>query len=166
MSRNTLYTYANLKEFNRLYDEVQATGKAVYAFEFQETKELIEGESGNVIDISAMIEFIINNPGNRYSAWVNLQNLDSDNRVVVRENLADIVLEKFSTVFDTKEPLYDKEPIENVLHTNSRRAIYTYANAKQLEDLISFVQEKSIPFYTFNQATKHQNPEHTTLNRS
>ena len=166
MSRNTLYTYANLEEFNRLYDEVQATGKAVYAFEFQETKELIEGESGNVIDISAMIEFIINNPGNRYSAWVNLQNLDSDNRVVVRENLADIVLEKFSTVFNTKEPLYDKEPIENVLHTISRRAIYTYADAKQLEDLISFVQEKSIPFYTFNQATKHQNPELTTLNRS
>lgn len=166
MSRNTLYTYVNLKEFNRLYDEVQATGKAVYSFEFQETKELIENENGNVIDISAMIEFVINNPGNRYSAWVNLKNLDSDNKIVVRENLANIALEKFSTVFDKKEPLYDQEPIENVLHTISRRTIYTYIDTKQLENLISFVQEKSIPFYTFNQATKHQNPELTTLNRS
>ena len=166
MSRNTIYTYTNLDEFNRLYAEIEAEGEVIYPFEFAETKRIIEEESGKIIDITAMMEFVLNDKTNRYSAWVNLKNLDSDNRIIVREDLADLVIEKFPTVFNNKEPYYEKEPIETVLHTVSRRCIYTYADTKQLEDLLALIKSKNVPFYTFNQASKYQNAELDALNNS
>lgn len=170
MSRNILYTYNNLEEFNQLFQELQSQGKELYPFVFQETKDIIEDESDVTIDISHLIEYLAVNKQDRLAAIINLKNLDDSNRVVVKKDLAKQALTYFPYIFDDEQQLYPStdETLENdILSTRVvRKTLYTYKNSVQLEKIINYADQHNISFFSFNQAGKKPNEELSVLDKS
>lgn len=154
MQRNILYTYENTEEFNRYLAELEAEGKDILPFVFQETKEVIEESINNIIDITLLIENILTNKQDRLPAFNNLKNLNDQNKIIVRFDLSDSALDIFSVLFNYVQTIYD--PKEN-LHTEKkfkiRRTIYSYSTFTQLEQVIEYASHNGIPFLSFNQAS-------------
>lgn len=167
MSRSILYTYRNLEEFEQLYNEVSSQGQELYPFIYQETKALIDENSGITIDISSMVEEVRVNKNDRYAAQYNLIGLDNDNRVVIQEELADLALTFFPFVFNAIEPLYKSIENNTALPViTERKTLYTYKNAAQLEQIIDYAVQANIPFFSFNQANKKRDSEMEELDSS
>lgn len=166
MSRNILYTYRGREEFERLYNELLSQDNELHSFIYQETKNLIEENSNIHVDITLMVESVSINKNDRLPAQNNLINLDSHNRVVIREELADLALSLFPFVFYTSEPLYESTNTPSTIEAIRRKTIYTYRNSAQLNRIIDYVEQKNIPFFSFNQANKTSNSEMRELDHN
>ena len=77
--RNKLYYYRSKDEFDKFYAE---NNQNVLSFEFERTKELIEKESQNIVDITNMVAFTNTNQANIYPALINLQHLNDKTKII------------------------------------------------------------------------------------
>jgi hypothetical protein len=162
MSRFTLYTYLDVKEFNKLYSQLNDEGSHIYSFLFEKTAELLEYKTDVTIDISALVENIQYNPGNRQYAIHNLRELDESTKVIVRSQLANQALEYFYILFNKVEPLYDnlnqdETDLNNTLIPFKRKVLYTYKNGLQLDYILEFANKNKIPFTNFSKLTGTEN---------
>ena len=152
MSRFTLYTYEDINEFNKFHNEQEDAGNTIHHFVFEETGELLKDELDFIIDISALVEHIQFNPGNKNPAIYNFKDLDDTSKVIIKSELANLAMEYFYTLFDNVEPLYEKKEaeLEEPLIPFKRRVLYTYKNGLHLNRIIEFANENRIPFTNFS----------------
>ena len=90
--RNKLYFYRSKEEFDKYFEQ---NYEQIVAFEFLKTKELIESTSNNIIDITNMVAYVDNFPANIYTASINLQDLDENNKIIILKKWSDKALEFF-----------------------------------------------------------------------
>ncbi|MBN8253265.1 AAA family ATPase [Priestia flexa] len=153
MSRYKLYTYSNLEEFNKFYKELEEKGERIFPFKFQETGLLLE-ENNNVIEITHLVAYLINNPSDILPALVNFNHLDKDDKVIIKEELLDEALEIFAPIFEGSSPIYSVEKEEGSLISNitpfERQSLYVYKNEKELTKIIEYLNMNKIPIVNFS----------------
>lgn len=143
--RNNLYFYRTKDEFDKYFEE---NNKNIVSFKFIETKELIESSSDNIIDITSVIASIDALPSNIYSVFLNLENLDSNNKIIVSKKWADKALEFFPTIFAEAIPIFEEVEERKILFSKNNRILYYYSK-NQFESFKNFCNEEKIILTNF-----------------
>lgn len=143
--RNNLYFYRTKDEFDKYFEE---NNKNIVSFKFIETKELIESGSDNIIDITSVIASIDALPSNIYSVFLNLENLDSNNKIIVSQKWTDKALEFFPTIFDEAVPIFEEVEERKIMYSKNNRTLYYYSK-NQFDSLKEFCNEEKIILTNF-----------------
>ncbi len=153
MCRHVLYTYRNLDEFNRLFNEFKQEGKTIIPFDFDTTKGDLEDNDDLVVDITTLIELIHIQQQNRYFAQNSLGSLRGGHRAIIREDLGELALKYIPFTFYACEPFYDQESPEiGLQEVMNRKTLYTYQDANELTRLLVLMEAKGIPVVTLTQS--------------
>ncbi|MCK6259415.1 AAA family ATPase [Fictibacillus sp. KIGAM418] len=161
MSRYTLYTYKNRDEFETYYKEMEEKGYIISPFIFQNTKDLLEEDTENIIDISSLVQYLLVNPADVVPAINNILPADEETRFIIIESLSDKGLEIFRNHFEDKAPLYpekNNEFIQEVAENFNpfdRFYIYSYKNDDELKSIIEYLNDKKISLVSFSQIDEH-----------
>jgi len=156
-NRITIYTYKNLEEFNRFYNEKVEDGYKIYRFSYEETKDLIRYEQNIIIDLTTVIYILKNSPTDTYYVSNILDYNENDSQMIVREELADFVLEKFPTLFNKKEKLYDSSPEINVQESYKpikRKTVYVYDDILDMNKILDYATENNLTYVNFSKIQK------------
>lgn len=146
MTRYQLYTYKDLNEFNKIYEQLEKQDEEVIAFRFQETHELLRDNENVTIDISNLVLYLMKNPSDTYSAAINFEYLDASDKVIVRKDLADFALSAFNTIFFEAVPYFTstdevlEEKLISVNAINQRKILYSY-RIEQFDEIIKNINK-------------------------
>ena len=143
--RNNLYFYRTKEEFDAYFEE---NNNNIVSFKFVETKDLIESSANNIIDITSVIASIDAMPSNIYSVFLNLENLDSNNKIIVSQKWTDKALEFFPTIFDEAIPIFEEVEERKILFSKNNRILYYYSK-NQFESFKNFCNEEKIILTNF-----------------
>lgn len=157
--RNKLHYYRNKNEFDKLYNESE---NAIIPFEFAETKIILENEKDKIIDITNLVSFIETSQSNIYSAIINLNGLNEENKIVINKDWCKKALYYFPTIFDETIPLYDEEESSEISFNVSKKALYYY-NEKQFTNLIEYCEKNKIILTNFANLQNENNFENSIL---
>ena len=149
---NKLYSYSDLNQLRKIQEE-----RDVYSFVFVETKNELSLDSKLCIDITSLILLLRKNSENVYSAEQNLKEVTESTIIIVEESVANDALKFLPHIFDECAP-YFKECVENINDFTldkcfPSKTIYTYNTNEDLQIIIEYAKQKSIPITTFSQAT-------------
>ncbi|HEY5556314.1 AAA family ATPase [Acetobacterium sp.] len=158
MTQFTLYTYASLTELRKLQEV-----KDVFPFIFAETMNILKEEPDSIIDITALIYILRVNQENLYTANINLREMTEDTKIIVEEALATEALSAFPHLFSIQESLFDicdtEADATSELSPYLRQPVYIYHNTNDLDKIIHYSNENSIPITTFSHVSGNINSE-------
>lgn len=171
MNHFVLYTYRNLNELRRIQAEHE-----VYAFVFGKTKDLLDLDPAQYIDITALIYFLQTNKNNIEPTYINLSNMAEDTVVLVEDSLAEETLELLPlSFFEHKSYFEESEETQSTTSSVSestsytlypRQKVYKYHNAADLDKIIRYAETHDIPIATFSRASGELRDEFEKFNRS
>lgn len=151
MLNKKLLVYRDSKELRRF---VLEEDRPVENFKFGGTQNLLNADADVVIDISSMVCHVKTIESDRVPAEVNLDSMEDETTVIVRENSADDAIELFPYYFDGKEYIYSIEKEEEkIIKDIKNRTIYTYVSNEELIKLRDYCKEKGGHIISFPQAT-------------
>lgn len=162
----TLYTYKGLEGIRKIEDKCD-----VVPFVFKETLDALQVNPNICLEISALIHYLRSNPQDRYAAFVNLRAMTDETTVIVDETLADDTITFFPLLF-SKTVQYNEAEISLVESSLEgyfswvRQPIYTYNNASELDRIVAYATEKSIPLATFFQVSGNAKTEFEKFNKT
>ena len=104
--RNKLYFYRNRAEFDQYYNDNNGN---ISGFEILDSKGILDDIQDTIIDITDLILYVRQEPLHRYSVRLNLNKLDTSNKLIINYQYVDEALNIFPLIFDEALPLYDKE---------------------------------------------------------
>lgn len=160
-----LFTYKGVKGLRKVEET-----RDVLPFVFGETQKLLKKHPDSCIDITSLVYFIRVQPENRYSAFLNLREMNEKTLIISDSLVADDAISFFPLIFsgiemldaqDLTEEDYDDIPVKLIRHP-----VYTYDNASQLDKIIEYTNEKEIPLVTFSQASGTVRNEFEKLNKT
>lgn len=166
MSIYNIYTYKNIEQLRQIQQE-----KEVVPFIFGETKDLIEDNPNICIDISSLVHLLRTNMENKYSAYINLQEMTEETIIIVEESLGNDAVNFFPYLFSSYTKFYQDENMQYIevpqaTFTNIRQPIYTYSNANDLTTIITYANIHNIPITTFSRASGDLRNELNKFNKS
>lgn len=148
-----IYTYRDISELRKIQEEQE-----VFPFVFAQTKEIIDNDPNVCIDLTALVFFVESNRSNIQPVYINFENIDTNTKVIVSIDAAEIALKLFPLLFDEIQPYFTDEEADSVQDKRfsftapQRKTLYRYRKSDDLEQLIKYTTEKQIPFATFSQA--------------
>ena len=157
--RNKLYYYRSKDEFDKFYAE---NNQNVLSFEFERTKELIEKESQNIVDITNMVAFTNTNQENIYPALINLQHLNDKTKIIINKEWYTQALYLFPTIFSEAIPLFNDET-ENEINLKLLRKDIFYYYDFQYKYLLKYTESNKILLTTFAAFQKYNNFDNKIL---
>ena len=157
--RNKLYYYRSKDEFDKFYAE---NNQNVLSFEFERTKELIEKESQNIVDITNMVAFTNTNQANIYPALINLQHLNDKTKIIINKEWYTQALYLFPTIFSEAIPLFNDET-ENKINLKLLRKDIFYYYDFQYKYLLKYTESNKILLTTFAALQKYNNFDNKIL---
>lgn len=143
--RYKLYTYRNLEEYNLLYSQLEGQGQEIHAFVFQETSDLLEEMGEVTIDITNLIEYLIDRKSDIMPAIYNFKNLTENDRIIIKESLVEVALGILCYKFESSIKLFpnDNEKMP-MLEQRIRKKIYMYENIYELDQIIEYCNKNDI----------------------
>ena len=160
-----LYTYSGVSGLRKVEET-----HVVFPFVFSETQTLLKKTPDSCIDITALIHLIRVQPENRYSAFLNLREMNEKTLIISDIQVADDALLFFPLIFSGANPIDDSDPAQedcdDVPVRLVRHPIYTYNNVSQLDKIIEYTNEKAIPLATFSQASGDARSEFEKFNKT
>ena len=157
--RNKLYYYRSKDEFDKFYAE---NNQNVLSFVFERTKELIEKESQNIVDITNMVAFTNTNQANIYPALINLQHLNDKTKIIINKEWYTQALYLFPTIFSEAIPLFNDET-ENEINLKLLRKDIFYYYDFQYKYLLKYTESNKILLTTFAAFQKYNNFDNKIL---
>ena len=157
--RNKLYYYRSKDEFDKFYAE---NNQNVLSIEFERTKELIEKESQNIVDITNMVAFTNTNQANIYPALINLQHLNDKTKIIINKEWYTQALYLFPTIFSEAIPLFNDET-ENEINLKLLRKDIFYYYDFQYKYLLKYTESNKILLTTFAAFQKYNNFDNKIL---
>lgn len=154
-----LLVYRDSEELRR-YDSEEE--RLVENFNFGGTQKILNENPNIVIDISSMVCHVKAVASDRILAEVNLDSMEEETTVIVRENSVDDAIELFPFYFESKKYIYDIQKEEILIKDIENKTIFTYETNEELIKLrdycknnnghiISFPSANSILTSDFNQ---------------
>lgn len=165
---HTLFTYRNLEELRKIQEE-----REVFAFIFGETKDMLDFCSEVCIDISALVYFLLTNKNNIETAYINFTNMTEDTTVIAEASIVESAIELLPLLFSDYKCYFEEDDEENFgseetceFKSYSRRKIYKYNNAQDLDIIIRYAEANDIPIATFSRASGELRKEFEQFNNS
>lgn len=162
-----LFTYDGLNQLRRIQQE-----KEVFSFSFGETKNMIDMCPEICIDISSLVYYLQIEKNNIQPAYINFSNMTDETKVIVEKDIADKALELLPFLFFEYEPYFTEEDEENnrdvslIYSPYPQQSIYKYNNVDELNLIIKYSNENSIPLATFSRANGELKKEFEKMNKS
>lgn len=161
MQRHILYSYRNIQEFNKFYEEVESKGEEITSILTDDIAGfLITDDVKIIMDIGPLLEYTKQNPGNKYFYINALSHANPTSQFIININLIKDALQIFNHLFLAQKPLFENDE-ENDISTKiipyKRKTIYTYINGVDLDFIIQYCNDKDIPFTNFNKINGHFN---------
>ena len=161
-----LYSYNGLSGLRKIEES-----HVVFPFIFQETLQSLQENPKICIDITTLVHYLRSNRGDRYPALFNLRAITEETMVIIDEEIANEAVSVFPLVFfdvipyeATQKPA-EQLPVPPRFLWN-RSPIYTYEKSSELDLILEYAKEKSIPIATFSQATGSAKDEYEKLNKT
>ena len=158
-----LYSYNGLSGLRKIEES-----HVVFPFIFQETLQSLQENPKICIDITTLVHYLRSNRGDRYPALFNLRAITEETMVIIDEEIANEAVSVFPLVFfdvipyeATQKPA-EQLPVPPRFLWN-RSPIYTYEKSSELDLILEYAKEKSIPIATFSQATGSAKDEYESL---
>lgn len=153
VDKRILFTYLDIQELRKYESQLAAEGKIIYSFIVAENYKLLDDAEDIAIDITTVVQFLNTESGNRLSAEMELDKLDAECVIIIQEKYADVALEMFPYIFEDIQPLFEKEVETIKLPESKRMSLYSYANNKQLAQIIKYASEHEVPISSFPSAS-------------
>ena len=170
MDAHTLFTYRNIEELRRIQDE-----REVFTFTFVETKDMIDTCPEVCIDISALVYFLQSNKSNIQPVYINFENTTEDTVIIADEAVATSALELLPFLVSDTDNYFPAEPdeVDNSEQEEQisfkpypRQSIFKYNNSAELDHVIAYSVEHSIPIATFSRASGELRKEFEQFNKT
>lgn len=170
MDAHTLFTYRNIEELRRIQDE-----REVFTFTFIETKDMIDACPEVCIDISALVYFLQSNKSNIQPVYINFENMTEDTVIIADEVVATSALELLPFLVSDTDNYFPAEPdaVDNSeqeapipFKPYPRQSIFKYNNSAELDRVIAYSVEHSIPIATFSRASGELRKEFEQFNKT
>ena len=170
MDAHTLFTYRNIEELRRIQDE-----REVFTFTFVETKDMIDACPEVCIDISALVYFLQSNKSNIQPVYINFENMTEDTVVIADEVVATSALELLPFLVSDTDNYFSAETdeVDNSeqealipFKPYPRQCIFKYNNSAELDRVIAYSVEHSIPIATFSRASGELRKEFEQFNKT
>ena len=170
MDAHTLFTYRNIEELRRIQDE-----REVFTFTFVETKDMIDACPEVCIDISALVYFLQSNKSNIQPVYINFENMTEDTVVIADEAVATSALELLPFLVSDTDNYFPAETdeVDNSeqeapipFKPYPRQCIFKYNNSAELDRVIAYSVEHSIPIATFSRASGELRKEFEQFNKT
>lgn len=144
-----LLVYRNSEELRRYVSEEE---RLVTNFNFGGTQKLLNSDANIVIDISSMVSHVKTVSCDCISAEANLDSMEDETTVIVRENSADDAIELFPFYFERKRYLYDLKKEEIIIKDIQNKTIYTYESNEDLIKLRDYCMNQGGHIISFPMA--------------
>lgn len=170
MDAHTLFTYRNIEELRKIQAETE-----VFPFAFVETKAMIDACPEVCIDISALVYFLQANKGSIQPVYVNFEDMTEDTVIIADEAVATSALELLpflvsdtDNYFPAKPDEFDNSEQETQISFKPypRQSIFKYNNSAELDRIIAYSAEHSIPIATFSRASGELRKEFEQFNKT
>ena len=170
MDAHTLFTYRNIEELRRIQDE-----REVLTFTFVETKDMIDACPEVCIDISALVYFLQSNKSNIQPVYINFENMTEDTVIIADEVVATSALELLPFLVSDTDNYFSAETdeVDNSeqealipFKPYPRQCIFKYNNSAELDRVIAYSAEHSIPIATFSRASGELRKEFEQFNKT
>ena len=167
MDAHTLFTYHNIEELRRIQDE-----REVFTFTFVETKDMIDTCPEVCIDISALVYFLQSNKSNIQPVYINFEGMTEDTVIISNEAVSASALELLPFLISCIESYYpdevDSSEQENppTFKPYLRQKIFKYNNSAELDRIVQYSTEHSIPIATFSRASGELRKEFEQFNKT
>lgn len=167
MESHTLLTYRNLEELRNIQEE-----REVFTFTFVETKDMLDACPEVCIDITALVYFLQTNQNNIQPVYINFEGMTEDTVIISNEVVSTSALELLPfLITDTHDYFPDKADSseqENppTLKPYPRQKIFKYNNSTELDRIIQYSEEHSIPIATFSRANGELRKEFEQFNKT
>ena len=170
MDAHILFTYRDIKELRRIQDE-----REVFTFTFVETKDMIDACPEVCIDISALVYYLQLNKSNIQPVYINFENMTEDTVVIADEVVATSALELLPFLVSDTDNYFSAETdeVDNSeqealipFKPYPRQCIFKYNNSAELDRVIAYSVEHSIPIATFSRASGELRKEFEQFNKT
>ncbi len=163
MDAHTLFTYRNLGELRRIQEI-----REVFPFTFVETKVMIEDCPEVCIDITALVYSLPTNKGNIQAVYINFEDMTEDTVIIADESVAKSALELLPFLLSDSDDYFPAEPNESQLSFKpyARQSIFKYNNIAELDQIVEYSTEHSIPIATFSRANGELRKEFEQFNKT
>jgi len=170
MDAHTLFTYRNIEELRKIQAEIE-----VFPFAFVETKTMIDACPEVCIDISALVYFLQTNKGSIQPVYVNFEGMTEDTVIIADEAASASALELLPFLLSDTDDYFSSEPdeLKNPEQETQlsfkpyiRQSIFKYNNTAELDQIIAYSTEHSIPIATFSRANGELKKEFEQFNKA
>lgn len=170
MDVHTLFTYRNIEELRKIQDE-----REVFTFTFVETKDTIAACPEVCIDISALVYFLQSNKSNIQPVYINFKNMTEDTVIIADEAVAKSALELLPFLVSETDNYFpaESDKVDNSKQETQipfkpypRQSIHKYNNSAELDRIIAYSAEHSIPIATFSRASGELRKEFEQFNKT
>ena len=166
MKKYTLYTYSGISDLRKI-DETHE----VFPFVFKETSAALQHSHNMCIEITALVYYLRSCPQDRYLAYINLKDMTEETTVIVDETIANDAIALFPLLFSGtaryNEPeIISEECSKELFLPWMRKPIYTYNSNIELDHIMEYANNRSIPIMTFSQASENAKTATQKVNHS
>ena len=156
MINKEILVYRNSAEL-RTY--ISSEKRPVLKFEYGKTQTQLQDNADVVIDITSLVYHVKAFPGDQISAEVNLDAMEDDTMVIVRDSCADDAIELFPYYFYNKKYIYEADVVNKSIATIQDKTIFTYVQNGDLIALRDYCKDKEIYVLSFPAAYGVLKPE-------
>ena len=167
MDAHTLFTYRDIGELRRIQDE-----REVFTFNFVETKDKIDACPEVCIDISALVYYLQSNKSNIQPVYINFEGITEDTVIISNETVSASALELLPFLISSIENYFPDESDSSeqedppVFKPYPRQKVFKYNNSVELDQIVQYSTEHSIPLATFSRASGELRKEFEQFNKS
>lgn len=156
MISKEILVYRNSTELRKYLSSEE---RPVLKFEYGKTQTQLQEDADVVIDITSMVYHVKSFPGDQITAEVNLDAMEDDTSIIVRESCSNDAIELFPYYFCGKKYLYSSDTVENTIVPIRDKTIYTYAQNEDLIAIRDYCEDKGIHILSFPSANGVLKPE-------